>query len=1658
MAVPYKLNYFEIESGLGTTSTFLHKGDLTANRIIKIGGTSNDILLGDGSTVSLSGILGNYVPYTGANANVDLGTNELSGKYLIANGAAGLGGVLSIKQDAAYLPKGNGYSSIASSFTDFDFFAYTGASTYKNFTLKFNGLTDNTRREYTLPNANGTLALTSDIPSLTGYVPYTGATGPVNLGAYDLTVNGVTVGKGPGGLSSTNTVVGNSALQNNTNGGANSAFGASALFSNTLNGNSNTAIGYFSLYSNTIGSLNTAVGNGSMQFNITGEKNVAVGSASLQNNTSGYENTALGQGAGANIIGGFANTSPIKGVYIGNLSTASAANNTNEIVIGANAIGLGSNTTVLGNTSTVFGRWFGNLLIGNSVNSGEQLQVTGTAKVTGMLKLASSLSDTELSSTINGFELNVNGSSGLNRNILFKNSGTTYLAIDNNNNVSIGYPLGSGLYKLDVAGTSRITGQLTLGSTITNGIHTYTLPSNTGTLALTSDIPSPTGYVPYTGATTDLDLGVHSLLAESITLDPTPATIPTAQGSMYFDEDEQTVAAVLNGSIMKIGEDSFFQIKNQSGSTIPKGTAVRFNGVVGTSGRVLAVPFLANGTYPSLYFLGVTYESIPDGGDGKALILGKIRGINTNAYTAGTILYASTTVAGGYQTTAPLAPNNIISVAAVVTQGTSNGTILVRPQLGSNINNDEGVKIVSPTTGDLLQLQSSGLWENKTISGAGLISGTGANGQVAFWNGTSTQTGDNGLFWDNVNKRLGIGTTSPTQPFQIETSGLYTGLFINTGNDGGFTSQNNGTLALNRTSQLRLVNGSTLFGANDRTYQLVNVGRSSTTADFYFQYWNGSTYNERFRIFSTGNLSINTATDAGFRLDVNGTARVQGVLTTTADAVVNGVSVGRGGGSITTNTRVGTNSLNVNTTGANNTAYGHDALRNNTTGSSNTANGLNALFNNTTGGSNTGAGGSALQSNTTGGSNTANGVSALQSNTTGGSNTANGREALSNNTTGGSNTANGVSAGRFIADGTTANTITNNSVFLGANSRALADNQTNQIVIGYDATGLGSNSTVIGNSSTVTAKIFGTLEDTRGTLIAGTGTSGQVAFWNGTNSQTGSNNLTYDSTNKILFLGSGAGIPQIQTDVSNNVAFSIDLDSAKTLRLGSTTRNIQVTFQSNIFRAALNIFQASNGGELARINSSGNLLLNTTTDAGFRLDVNGTARVQGALTVTGSTTASGAIARGSNFTPTLVASANNDVLVGLDINPTFNNGAFTGVGNILFRASQGANASTTIDNRGNQTWSLADGNSNYLGRIALTTPSNRPGFIFYSSLNIGRSDIRHLSGGGFVFGSISSSAQPPEQFFFHPSGNFVINQATDAGFRLDVNGTARVQGALTVTGSTTASGAIARGANFTPTLVAAANNDVLVGLDVAPTFTNGAFTGVGNIGLRVTGNASIKGSSNTGATVALTVQNSDNIIGFRVFNNGVSNAVFGLTVGTVNSIAGIYPLGTSGQESIAIRSSVFPTTTNVEDILLTNGQGEIAITSGTRTLVNITRGANPTSGTGVYNLLRIAPIINQTGGANGITRGLFIQPTLTSAADWRAIEVASGGAYINTTSVQASAILQADSTTKGFLPPRMTTTEKNAIASPAIGLMVYDTTLNKLAVYTGMVWETITSI
>lgn len=88
-----------------------------------------------------------------------------------------------------------------------------------------------------------------------------------------------------------------------------------------------------------------------------------------------------------------------------------------------------------------------------------------------------------------------------------------------------------------------------------------------------------------------------------------------------------------------------------------------------------------------------------------------------------------------------------------------------------------------------------------------------------------------------------------------------------------------------------------------------------------------------------------------------------------------------------------------------------------------------------------------------------------------------------------------------------------------------------------------------------------------------------------------------------------------------------------------------------------------------------------------------------------------------------------------------------------------------------------------------------------------------------------------------------------------------------------------------------------------------------------------------------------------------------------------------------------------------------------------------------------------SGGTNG--NQVQVKQTFASGRE----QLQEGGTFTDITSAR----LAVNSTTEGFLPPRMTTTQKNAISTPALGLMVFDTTLAKLCVYTGSAWETITS-
>jgi hypothetical protein len=81
--------------------------------------------------------------------------------------------------------------------------------------------------------------------------------------------------------------------------------------------------------------------------------------------------------------------------------------------------------------------------------------------------------------------------------------------------------------------------------------------------------------------------------------------------------------------------------------------------------------------------------------------------------------------------------------------------------------------------------------------------------------------------------------------------------------------------------------------------------------------------------------------------------------------------------------------------------------------------------------------------------------------------------------------------------------------------------------------------------------------------------------------------------------------------------------------------------------------------------------------------------------------------------------------------------------------------------------------------------------------------------------------------------------------------------------------------------------------------------------------------------------------------------------------------------------------------------------------------------------------------------GSYIQAAIRGASDAGVgMQLGKGASAAN-----ASSILELVSTQKGFLPPRMTTTQKNAIATPAAGLVVYDSTTNKLQCYNGSTWN-----
>jgi hypothetical protein len=158
--------------------------------------------------------------------------------------------------------------------------------------------------------------------------------------------------------------------------------------------------------------------------------------------------------------------------------------------------------------------------------------------------------------------------------------------------------------------------------------------------------------------------------------------------------------------------------------------------------------------------------------------------------------------------------------------------------------------------------------------------------------------------------------------------------------------------------------------------------------------------------------------------------------------------------------------------------------------------------------SNTGIGDNALSSVVSGNSNTALGSYSLYKITNDTGNTGIGVRTFFNVESGSFNTALGYNAGNRFGIGNPNNmTSTNNSIYIGAFSKGLnATGSINEIVIGNDAVGLGTNSAVIGNTATTKTAIYGNL------LLGTTTDTGAKLQVNGAYTNASSNDEGMDTT------------------------------------------------------------------------------------------------------------------------------------------------------------------------------------------------------------------------------------------------------------------------------------------------------------------------------------------------------------------------------------------------------------------------------------------------------------------------------------------------------------------------------------------------------------------
>jgi hypothetical protein len=264
------------------------------------------------------------------------------------------------------------------------------------------------------------------------------------------------------------------------------------------------------------------------------------------------------------------------------------------------------------------------------------------------------------------------------------------------------------------------------------------------------------------------------------------------------------------------------------------------------------------------------------------------------------------------------------------------------------------------------------------------------------------------------------------------------------------------------------------------------------------------------------------------------------------------------------NTAVGTFALQNNTSANYNVGIGYETLRSATTGGNNTAIGHAAMYSNTTGDVNTAVGENALVSNTSGRYNTSVGVQSQEQNTTGQSNTAIGVAAIDRNVAGHNNAVLGAFAGRYISDNSTFNTAIDNSVLIGASAKPLANNANNEIVIGYNAIGNGSNTVTLGNTSITSVKTSGAFNAPIYSSTPQALTAGSNISWNPMSGLNASVTLNANSTLAFSALPPvGSSGTLIITQPASGSTYTLTLPSATTNRVLGSSSGVTLSSTNN---------------------------------------------------------------------------------------------------------------------------------------------------------------------------------------------------------------------------------------------------------------------------------------------------------------------------------------------------------------------------------------------------------------------------------------------------------------------------------------------------------------